>query len=399
MPVVRVFDLDAQGHDLEPIEEVEGSLSTQLQEDKLMHSVLEGDKKTIEDGKIIQDAINRGLGAFTPDLMFSNLVQNYRMAKQLYGERILKLATGYDPNYLERNLRIPEFRKELRAAIGRNIEHLKDEGYLEEDATVSDKGLALASLVMYTEELDRIEPKGAQGERVHKQHAAYGEHGDVRPWRSGDKFKDLSLRASIHTALKRGHKNVTLPDLRSAPRIAKGSIALIYGLDASGSMRGDKLEVAKKAGIALAYKAVQKKDNVGLIVFGGEVRDVIEPTQDFRRLLLRIAQVRASRETDFVGMIERAIELFPRNVTTRHLVMLTDALPTVGKEPTERTLQAVSAARSAGITVSIIGVQLDAEGKDLALEMVRLGDGRLYLARKLDEIDQLILEDYAATTA
>ena len=399
MPAVRVFDLDVELGELDPIEEIEGSLSTQLQEDKLMHSVLEGDKKTIEDGKLIQDAVNRGVGSFTPDLMFKNLVQNYSFAKQLYGDRMLRLATGYDPNYLEKNLRIPEFRKELRAALGRNVEHLKDQGFLGADETVSEKGLALATLVMYTEELDRIEPKGVAGERVHKKLAPYGEPGDERKWRSGDRFRDLALRRTLHMAVRHGHPTVQVDDLRAAPRIAKGSISLIYALDASGSMRGDKLEVAKKSGIALAYKAIQKKDKVGLIVFGGEVRETVAPTQDFRELLRNIAKVKASKETDFVGTIERAIDLFPKNVETKHLLLLTDALPTVGKEPNERTLEAVSAARSAGITVSIIGIMLDKEGQKLAEEMARLGEGRLYVARQLDEIDRLVLEDYAMTAA
>jgi Mg-chelatase subunit ChlD len=399
MPVVVTFDLDAELHDLEDIDEIEGTMSSQMQEDKLMHSVLEGDKKTIEDGKLIQDAVNRGLGGFTPDLMFKNLVQNYSVAKQLYGERILRLATGYDPNYLEKNLRIPEFRKELRAALGRNIEHLKDAGFLDSNENISEKGIALATLVMYTEELDRIEPRGVQGERVHKKRAAYGESGEVRGWKSGDSFRDFSLRSTLHTALRRGHATVEVNDLRSRPRISRGSISIIYGLDASGSMRGDKLEVAKKSGIALAYKAVQKKDKVGLIVFGGEVRDTVEPTNDFRELLRNIAKVKASRETDFVGTIERAIQSFPRSSTTKHLVLLTDALPTVGKEPEQRTLQAVSEARSAGITVSVIGIQLDKEGKKLAEEMARLGEGRLYLAKQLDEVDKLVLQDYAAMDA
>ena len=394
--MVRVFDLDVELNELEQIEEIEGSLSTQLQEDKLMHSVLEGDKKTIEDGKLIQDAVNRGVGAFTPDLMFKNLVQNYSFAKQMYGDRLLRLATGYDPNYIEKNLRIPEFRKELRAAIGRNIEHLKDEGFLNKDDTISEKGMALATLVIYTEELERIEPRGMSGERVHKQRAPYGEHGEVGAWKKGDKYRDFSLRSSLHRALRRGHTTVSVGDLRSRPRISRGNISIIYGLDASGSMKGDKLEVAKKAGVALAYKAVQKKDKVGLIVFGGEVRDVVEPTTDFRLLLRNIAGIRASRETDFVGTIERAIEMFPRNDSTRHLVLISDALPTVGKAPNERTLEAVSSARASGVTISLIGIQLDKEGKNLAEEIVRLGEGRLYLARQLGEVDSLILEDYAA---
>ena len=37
---------------------------------------------------------------------------------------------------------------------------------------------------------------------------------------------------------------------------------IIYGLDASGSMKGNKLKAAKKAGIALAFKAIEEKNTV-----------------------------------------------------------------------------------------------------------------------------------------
>ena len=51
-------------------EELSGKLSFQQLEDKLMHSVLENDKKIIDSGKLISDAINQGISSFTPDLMF-----------------------------------------------------------------------------------------------------------------------------------------------------------------------------------------------------------------------------------------------------------------------------------------------------------------------------------------
>ena len=71
--------------ELEKIEEIKGKLGFQRIEDKLMHSVLENDKETIEKGKIINDAINQGMNSFTPDLLFQQLVKNYSIAKHIYG--------------------------------------------------------------------------------------------------------------------------------------------------------------------------------------------------------------------------------------------------------------------------------------------------------------------------
>ena len=43
----------------------------------------------------------------------------------------------------------------------------------------------------------------------------------------------------------------------------------------------------------------------------------------------------------------------------------------------------------------MIGIALDKKGKSLAKRISELGDGRLYLARTVKELDMLVLEDYA----
>jgi len=93
-------------------------------------------------------------------------------------------------------------------------------------------------------------------------------------------------------------------------------------------------------------------------------------------------------------MLHKAIELFPQDDVTKHVMLLSDAMPTVGDDPEGLTLKAVSEARAQGITVSLIGVNLEAKGKKFAEELVRLGEGRLYLVRNLGELDQIVLEDY-----
>ena len=107
--------------------------------------------------------------------------------------------------------------------------------------------------------------------------------------------------------------------------------------------------------------------------------------------------VRTSRQTDFSAMIYKSIELFPTSAQTKHLIVLTDAVPTVGKEPEIETLQAASAARGAGITISIIGVQLDKQGLKLAEQVAMIGEGRFIFVRNLDQVGHFVLEDYYAS--
>lgn len=374
-------------------EETKGALAP-TDEEKLMKSVLSNDKKTIDDGKLIADAINRGINAFTPDLAFENITKNFTITKNIYGESLIRLLSSYNPSYISKNLGIPEFQRELKQSIAKNIEELKDKGILNQDGSISEKGITLASLIMYTEELDHIVPKGILGNKIHKKTSHYGDKEDVRKYKKGDRYKDLAIKKAVRLAIRRGHKNLQEEDMQTFERQSKGSIYVVYGMDASGSMKGKKIEIAKKAGIALAYKAISSKDKVGMVVFGTKVKDVIAPTDDFSFLLRKITTIRASMQTDFTEMIRKAVEIFPAEKVTKHLVILTDAMPTVGEKPEEDTMEAVSIARSAGITISIVGISLKKEGQKLAKKITQLGDGRLYVVKNLENLDRIILEDY-----
>ncbi len=391
---------DSQQHkteikEFEEIEELSGKLSFQHIEDKLMHAVLENDEEVIDTAKIIKDTINQSLFSFTPDTMFEKLVQHYKTAKQLYGERLIQQMTGYDADYIEKNINIPEFQREIKKRIDEKIEQLKENGFLNKEGEITEKGVELAALELYIEELDTLEAQGFLGEKLDQKQAHYGAPLDVRSYRKGDRYKDIAIRRSVKTAVRRRHKQFFKEDLKIITRQAKGKVSIIYGLDASGSMKGNKIAVCKKAGIALAFKALQEKDDVGIVVFGQTVETAIAPCSDFGILLKAMTKIHPSKETDLAGCILRAIDLFPTtNDGTKHLLLLTDAMPTVGNNPIQATYNAIEMAVSAGISVSLIGIQLEEKAKDFAERVVHLGNGKLYLVENVAELDRIVLVDY-----
>jgi Mg-chelatase subunit ChlD len=402
MSLSGVVDFDtpqAEAEQTERAEQAQGKLATQFAEEKLMHSVLSADKKTIQHGKLIQEAFNRSVGTFVPDLIYANLARNYSISRQLYGDTMLRLLTGYSPDYLQKNLSIPEFRKELRQAVTERIEEMRKQGLLDDSGSIKQKGIELASLILYVEELNHLVQSGILGQQGTKKHSTYGETAEIHEFRRGERYRNIAVRPSINRAIKRGRTKLEPADMRAYERQSKGAINIVYALDASASMKGKKIETCKKAGIALAYKAITEKDKVGLVVFGTDVKETIPPTDDFGFLLQSITKATASRQTDFATMIRKATELFPQENQTKHLIILTDALPTVGKEPEKETLQAVSNAKANGITISLIGIQLDKQGTRLAQKMARLGDGRLTIAQDLENLDRLVLQDYDAVLA
>jgi len=167
-------DAQKELKEIEPIEELDGKLSKQDEENKLMHSVLECDKDTIDDGKLLSESFNQSLGSFTPSMIFQNLVKNFKIAKKLYGETIIREVTGYSPDYIQKNVGIPEFRKELEKNIRDNVDKLKKKGYIDKDGFVTEEGVKLSSLVLYTEELNNLIPKGF-GEKREKKRSIYGD--------------------------------------------------------------------------------------------------------------------------------------------------------------------------------------------------------------------------------
>jgi len=378
--------------ELSKLEEMRGKLGFQSLDDKLLHSVMENDKKVIDKGKLISDAVSHGLGSFSPDMMFENMVRNFQQARQIYGERLLRQVTGYETDYIEKNIRIPEFQRLIKQKLKQTLEELKRSGLLTSHYEITDDGYELAAVVLYAEELDKLWPKGIIGRQEHTKQKAWGDKADIRPFTKGS-YRDIAVRRSIKTAVRRGRKEIQPEDLRLHDRKARGQCEIIYALDASGSMKGGKITACKRAGIALAYKAIQEEDKVGLIVFGKEVQKAIPPTSDFIMLLKEITRIRAASETDIAATIRKSAELFSPENMTKHLILLTDAVPTAGDEPEKETLEAVSEARAAGITISVVGIDLDDRGKSLGERIVLLGNGRFYVS-STEDVDMVVLQDY-----
>ncbi len=371
-----------------PIDEYSGKLAQQ-DEEKLLNSVMEGDRK--DDASIVMNALNHGVFAFNPDKMFEQLVKNYQEAEKLYGEGFIRYCDAS-----ERDMRFPEVQRKVKERIKERVEELKASGFLNDEGEVSEKGLMFAALSLYVEELDRLEGKGLLGEKVHKKKSHYGERIDIKKYKHGDRYKDLALKRSIKQAIRHHRKDLTEEDLRIFERESKGRIHIIYGLDASGSMKGKKIEMGKKAGIALAFKAIEEHDKVGLIVFGSEIEKSIAPTNDFLLLLQSMADIRAKKKTNMRDTILKSIELFSSEQSTKHLILITDAVPTEGDDPRQETLDAAEQAANAEITISVIGINLDEEGEGLAREITTLSNGKLYSLKEVEDLDRVVLMDYYA---
>lgn len=378
----------------EDSEELSGKLRKDNRDDKLLHSKVPIDKNKIDKGKLLKDAINNNISSFSPDTAFENLVNNFHTTKNLSGETMIRELSGYDPSYVDKNINIPEFKRELKERIKKNIEELKKQGLLDKEGTITQEGYEYASLSLLSEELDRLEGKGLLGENESKEKSIIGNIVDYRPYRSSDPYKQLNVRQTIKKALRRQKQTISRDEFVSSEKQSKGNLEIIYVIDNSGSMKGQKIGMAKKSGVALTYKAINNKDKVGLVVFGSKLSKKVLPTNDFFSLLKEITNIKTSGETDISLGIETATNMFSSKTKTKHIILLTDAVQTLGKKPEKEVLEKVSQAFNQKITMSVIGISLNKQGETLAKKIVDISQGSLFKASQIENLDQIILEDY-----
>jgi len=376
--------------------ELQGKLRSEFDEDRLMHLVLDNDKETLTQGLILKQALNHGHRCFTPSQLLETLITDYRTAEKLYGKTLLRLATGYSAEYLRKNIKIPEFRKKVSNDVEQIQKRLEDRGLIDGEGRISDLGIELASLLLYIEELERLVPKRGLGGKLTKIRNTFGEREARIEFRKGLPYRNLDTRGTVKRAARRLHRSFLKQDLVAFDRKQRGLKWVVFVLDSSGSMQDTKIDYAKKAGIALAYRAIEEGNRIGLVVFSSKVLVEEAPTRDLKRILKAITVVSPKRETDIASAIRAAVKLFPRGKHTKHMIIITDALPTHGKQPEEETLKEVGIATAQGVSISLVGIQLNQKGERLAKRITELGEGRLYVVKELSNLDRVVLTDYYA---
>src|SRR5258708_15818371 len=153
----------------------------------------------------------------------------------------------------------------------------------------------------------------------------------------------------------------------------KPSLAMMLVIDKSGSMGGEKIEMAKEAARA-AVDLLGPSDKVGVLAFEGENFWVSElhPCTDKGFVLDRIASLEAGGGTDMAPAMEEAHETLRGAVAKlKQVIELTDGI--WGPGDFEGIAQGMAADR---VTCSTVAMGGDAH-QSLLDEIARLGNERL----------------------
>ena len=304
------------------------------------------------------------------------------------------------------------------------LEKLELTGYvnkLKEKITLTTKAYALLFEELIPE-VEKIVSKSQDGHKSKKIIRKIGERSlDIRPYKSGDNYRDISIQRTIKTLVRQGKQldAVKRKDFQIYQKNPPTNMAVALALDISSSMgEFQKLYYARKAAVGLTYAAQRKGDKVGVITFSDHARVLTQLSLDVNLILHKVFQQRAEGNTNIQEALLLSRHLLNQgglNGIHKHILMLSDTVPTTYSihnenivdhsrlDLPERKHYAYQAAvhqaklcRRQDISLSIVcikrGHHVDEKfARKLALD---IGQGSLYFLENESSLLKATLDDY-----
>lgn len=167
------------------------------------------------------------------------------------------------------------------------------------------------------------------------------------------------------------------------------TVALILVIDKSGSMHGEKMDMAKSAALA-ALELLAPGDYGGVVVFDSQAAWAVKPSaaSDLGQAATKLGAVGASGGTNIAAGLALAWEgLRGLDARIQHVILLSDGISSPGPY---RELAARLAAT--GATLSTVGLGADADLATLE-NLARLGRGRFYFTSSPEGLPQIFLRE------
>ena len=169
----------------------------------------------------------------------------------------------------------------------------------------------------------------------------------------------------------------------------KPSLAMMLVIDKSGSMGGQKIELAKDAARA-AVELLGPRDSIGVIAFDGASYTVseIRAAADQGAIIDAISTIEASGGTNmYPAMVDAYDALQGATAKLKHVILMTDGVSSPGD------FQGVASEMSGSrITLSTVALGQGAS-EDLLEELAQIGGGRYYFCDQPESVPQVFAKE------
>jgi uncharacterized membrane protein len=170
--------------------------------------------------------------------------------------------------------------------------------------------------------------------------------------------------------------------------INQPQLAIALVIDRSGSMTGDKIEMAKESARATA-DVLEPSDLISVVAFDSQPTTIVRLQKASNRLRIStdIARLTPGGGTNIFPALQEAYTILsPANAKVKHVILLTD-----GQAAYEGIAELVDEMRANRITVSSVGIG-DADRTLLAL-IAEHGEGKLYMTENAQDLPKIFMKE------
>ena len=176
---------------------------------------------------------------------------------------------------------------------------------------------------------------------------------------------------------------------------------LVFVIDKSGSMEGERMQLVKDA-LELLVDQMREDDTLGIVTFDSNGHDVLQPTSARERWKLRevIRNLSTGGSTNAAEGLEmgyKMMETFFSKDRINRLVLASDGVANTGETDQERILQTVRAKAEADVDLTTLGVGMGNHNDVFLEQLANKGDGSCHYIDDFDEAKRVLVEQFLGT--
>ncbi len=164
---------------------------------------------------------------------------------------------------------------------------------------------------------------------------------------------------------------------------------MVLVIDKSGSMSGEKLNMAKNAALR-SLDVLKERDRLGVITFDDSfyIETPLTSLADIEKIAQAIEGIGEGGGTVIYPALEEAVKMLEGSTKAKHIILLSD-----GQEGAQFSYQGLlERARAAGISISTIALGDGADAQRMQY-LAEMGNGRYYEVREGQDLPQVFLQE------